>query len=157
VQCQLTDTLADMAQITSDHRVVDVGCGKGRSSIRLAKTRGCDVVGVTLSPVQKHWASVSAKLTGAGGKTRFVAGDAEQVEFDDESFDVMWCIECSEHLFDKPAFFERAASMHAIRLPVIGYARRLREMDHRRATKPSSQEDRLATNQWAAGAAPATK
>jgi len=108
-QCNLTDTLADMAQISSDDRVVDIGCGMGGSSIRLAKLRGCDVTGVTLSPIQRRWAVVSAKLKQVGRQTRFLAEDAEQIRFDDRSFDVMWSVECTEHLFDKSEFFRRAS------------------------------------------------
>jgi tocopherol O-methyltransferase len=108
-QCQLTDTLADMANIDAGDRVVDIGCGMGGSAIRLAKMRGCNVTGVTLSPVQRHWAAAAARFKRSHGKTRFLAEDAEQVQFDDHSFDVVWSVECTEHLFDKPAFFDRAA------------------------------------------------
>ncbi len=109
-QCQLTDTLAELAAIEPSDKVVDIGCGMGGSSIRLAKRIGCDVTGVTLSPVQRRWAATSSKFHGVGGKTRFLAADAEKVELDNESFDVMWSVECTEHLFDKPAFFDRAAN-----------------------------------------------
>lgn len=108
-QCQLTDTLADMARIDSKDRIVDIGCGMGGSAIRLAKLRGCDVTGVTLSPVQRHWAAVASRLKGSHRQTRFLAEDAESVLFDDASFDVVWSVECTEHLFDKPAFIQRAA------------------------------------------------
>jgi len=108
-QCQLTDTLADMANIVGTDKVIDIGCGMGGSSVRLARLRGCDVTGVTLSPVQKHWATISSKLKGVGGKTRFLAEDAEQIVVPENSMDVMWSVECTEHLFDKPAFFARAA------------------------------------------------
>lgn len=108
-QCQLTDTLADMANVSSGDSVIDIGCGMGGSSIRLAKLRGCDVTGVTLSPVQKHWATVSSKLHGVGDRTRFLAQDAESLTLPAASLDVMWSIECTEHLFDKPAFFAKAA------------------------------------------------
>lgn len=109
-QRQLTDTLAEMAGIGSDDRVVDIGCGMGGSAIRLAQLRGCNVTGVTLSPVQRHWAAVSARLNRSHDKTHFLAEDAEQVQFDESSFDVVWSVECTEHLFDKPAFFRRAAA-----------------------------------------------
>jgi tocopherol O-methyltransferase len=109
-QCQLTDTLADMANITGDDQVVDIGCGMGGSAIRLAKRRGCEVTGVTLSPVQRRWATLSSRAKGVGGRTRFLAEDAEAVVFEPSSFDVMWCVECTEHLFDKPEFFRRAAN-----------------------------------------------
>ncbi len=107
-QVQLTDTLADLAGIVATDEVVDIGSGMGGSAIRLAKERGCHVTGVTLSPVQRHWAAVSAKLSRVGGRTRFLAADAEQVAFDSESIDVMWSVECTEHLFDKREFFRRA-------------------------------------------------
>ena len=34
--------------------------------------------------------------------------NAEKIEFPSQSFDVLWSIECTEHLFDKPAFFRLA-------------------------------------------------
>lgn len=108
-QCQLTDTLADMAGITGDDSVADIGCGMGGSAIRMAKLRGCRVTGVTLSPLQRHWASVTARMKGAASKTEFIAADAESIEFERERFDVVWSVECTEHLFDKPAFIQRAS------------------------------------------------
>lgn len=107
-QCRLTDTLADLARISTGERLVDIGCGMGGSSIRLAQLRGCSATGVTLSPVQRRWAAVSAGLKGVGERTEFIAADAEQVSFQPGSFDVLWSVECTEHLFDKPAFFRRA-------------------------------------------------
>ena len=107
-QCNLTDTLADLASISASDKIVDIGCGMGGSSIRLAKMRGCDVTGVTLSPVQRHWATMSSKINRVGERTRFLAEDAEKVVFDDDCFDVMWSVECTEHLFDKRDFFRKA-------------------------------------------------
>jgi tocopherol O-methyltransferase len=107
-QCQLTDTLADLANIGRTDKIVDIGCGMGGSAIRLAKLRGCDVTGVTLSPLQKRWASVSSTFNRVGKLTRFLAEDAEKVFFAPNSFDVVWSVECTEHLFDKPEFFRRA-------------------------------------------------
>ena len=107
-QCNLTDTLANLAGITAGDRVVDIGCGMGGSSIRLAKMRNCHVTGVTLSPLQRQWASASSKVKRVGKQTNFLADDAEAVLFEDASFDVMWSIECTEHLFDKQEFFRKA-------------------------------------------------
>jgi len=108
-QEQLTDTLATLAGIGRDDRVLDVGCGMGGSSIRLALRFGCHVSGITLSGVQRRWAATSARLQGVGGLATFSRTDAEAAEFPPASFDVVWSIECTEHLFDKPAFFRRAA------------------------------------------------
>jgi tocopherol O-methyltransferase len=43
------------------------------------------------------------------GRADFRCADAEQVEFPQASFDVIWSIECTEHLRDKARFFQRAA------------------------------------------------
>lgn len=108
-QVQLTERLADAAGVDTADELLDVGCGMGGSSIHLAKTRGCRAVGITISPLQQRWARCAARLQGVGGRTRFECADAESIQFADESFDVVWSVECTEHLFDKPQFFQRAA------------------------------------------------
>jgi tocopherol O-methyltransferase len=106
---RLTDTLAREAGISRGARVLDVGCGMGGSSIHLAREIGCQVTGVTLSPFQKWWATTAAGWHRVASKTQFQCADAEQVSFENAAFDVVWSVECTEHLFDKPAFFKRAA------------------------------------------------
>lgn len=108
-QRRLTEQLAAEAEIESGAAVLDVGCGLGGSSIFLARRFGCRVHGLTLSPVQRWWAALSARLKRVGSRVRFECRDAEQADFPAESFDVLWSIECTEHLFDKPAFFRRSA------------------------------------------------
>jgi tocopherol O-methyltransferase len=109
-QQNLTETLIREARIERGARVLDVGCGMGGSSIHLAKALGCDVTGVTISPVQRWWATQRARWNRVGGRARFQCSDAEKLDMQVGSLDAVWCIECSEHLFDKPRFFERAAS-----------------------------------------------
>ncbi len=36
--------------------------------------------------------------------------NAESIQFEPDSADIVWSIECTEHLFDKPAFFRKAAT-----------------------------------------------
>ncbi len=106
---RLTDTLAREAAISRGACVLDVGCGMGGSSIYLAREIGCQVTGVTLSPFQKWWATTAANWHRVASNTQFLCADAEQVSFEDAGFDVVWSVECTEHLFDKPAFFNKAA------------------------------------------------
>jgi tocopherol O-methyltransferase len=106
---RLTETLAHEARIAQGETVLDVGCGMGGSSIHLARALGCRVTGVTLSPFQRFWARNSARWHGVGQNAEFLCADAEQVTFDEDAFDVVWSVECTEHLFDKPAFFGKAA------------------------------------------------
>ncbi|MGV2334756.1 MAG UNVERIFIED_CONTAM: methyltransferase domain-containing protein [Planctomycetaceae bacterium] len=106
---QLTERVVREAAIARGSRVLDIGCGMGGSSIYLASALECQVTGVTLSPFQRRWASLAAKFGGTGGRADFLCADAEKVEFPAASADVVWSLECTEHLFDKPAFFRRAA------------------------------------------------
>lgn len=109
-QLQLTERLATLAGISAGHKMVDIGCGMGASSIHLVKSRGCESLGVTISPLQKAWATTSARLQRVGKRVTFQCTDAEKLVLPAESQDVVWSVECTEHLFDKPAFFRRAAS-----------------------------------------------
>lgn len=108
-QLQLTEALAREAGLAREMRVLDVGCGMGGSSIHLARTLGCQVTGITLSRFQRFWASCAAHWHGVARRTEFHWQDAEHAQFDPATFDVLWSIECTEHLFDKPEFFRRAA------------------------------------------------
>jgi tocopherol O-methyltransferase len=109
-QERLIERLARAADIQPESHVLDVGCGMGGSSIHLARHLHCQVTGLTLSPVQRLWAQSSAWLSGVGRRARFVCQDAEGADFAPGTFDIVWSVECTEHLFDKPRFFERAST-----------------------------------------------
>jgi cyclopropane fatty-acyl-phospholipid synthase-like methyltransferase len=108
-QVQLIERLAAAANIQRWSSVLDVGCGMGGSSIHLARHLQCQVVGLTLSPVQRLWARVASWLGGVGEYNRFLCKDAEKVWFEPGSFDVVWSVECTEHLFDKARFLQHVA------------------------------------------------
>lgn len=109
-QRNLTDRLAQLAQVAVGATVLDVGCGLGGSSVRLAQQHACHVTGITLSGVQRIWAACGARWHGVSQRTRFLRADAEQLEFPSGSFDLVWSVECTEHLFHKRDFFARAAT-----------------------------------------------
>ena len=96
-QLQLTEQLATLARITAGQQLVDIGCGMGASSIHLAKTRDTRCLGVTISPLQRTWASLSAKWHGVARQVEFRCADAEQVDLPQSSRDVVWSVECTEH------------------------------------------------------------
>ncbi|MDB5384445.1 MAG: hypothetical protein JWM11_91 [Planctomycetaceae bacterium] len=107
-QQRLTETLASLAGVHPGNVILDVGCGMGGSTMHLARN-GCEVTGVTLSPIQKRWAAGESWVRGLSRRTHWMCADAETLECPPSTFDVVWSIECTEHLFDKPAFFRRAA------------------------------------------------
>lgn len=105
-QLKLIERLAEMAELPVGSSVLDVGCGVGGSARWLAKRLNCHVLGITLSPVQARMAAEAAAREGLGERARFAVKDAHRLDFPAESFDVVWVIECSEHLIDKRAFIE---------------------------------------------------
>jgi tocopherol O-methyltransferase len=108
-QEKLIERLARKAGVPRGARVLDVGCGLGGSSRWLARHLDCSVLGVTLSSVQAGAAAQRARDEGLGERTEFRVLDANRLDLPSDSFDVVWVIECSEHLEDKPAFFRDCA------------------------------------------------
>jgi tocopherol O-methyltransferase len=108
-QIALVRTLADRAGIPSGSHVLDVGSGLGGSAVWLARERQCSVVGLTISPVQLGIAQRQANDAGLIDRVQFRLEDANSLDYP-ESFDVVWVVECSEHLFDKADFIRRTAA-----------------------------------------------
>lgn len=97
----LTERVGNMVGLTSSSRVLDVASGKGTSALHLAKVFGCEVVGVDLGPKNVEIASQSAKEAGLT-RASFQVMDAEQLSFEEGTFDVVLC-ECALCTFpDKP-------------------------------------------------------
>ena len=76
--------------------VVDVGCGEGRHTVKLAERFGFDVTGI--DPVQRHIDSGNAELAEAARpdaelrqRVRFELGTAEDLPIEDGSVDLVWC------------------------------------------------------------------
>ena len=70
-------------------RVLDVGCGPGQLSIRLARDHGLDVTGVDLDPAMVDLARANAASGVADGTIQFEVGDVAELPFQDGSFDVV--------------------------------------------------------------------
>lgn len=105
-QLKLIERLAELAMVPVGSSVLDVGCGVGGSARWLAKNLNCSVLGITLSPVQARMAAEAAAREGLGDRARFAIKDAHRLDFPAGSFDVVWVIECSEHLVDKRGFIQ---------------------------------------------------
>jgi tocopherol O-methyltransferase len=109
-QVQLTARLVDFAAVPRGARVLDVGCGLGGSALWLARHRDCQVTAITLSPVQVWMATRQARAEGLGERVQFRRHDANHLTLP-QSFDVVWVVECSEHLEDKKGFIASCARL----------------------------------------------
>jgi MPBQ/MSBQ methyltransferase len=91
----------------STAKVLDVGCGVGGTSRYLAKNLGpnAQVTGITLSPNQVKRATSLAVEQGVPN-ANFRVMNALEMEFPDNSFDVVWACESGEHMPDKKAYID---------------------------------------------------
>lgn len=92
------DDAVQGAEVSSGHAVLDVACGSGNATIPAAQT-GADVTGLDLTPELLEAGRANAK--DAGVEIAWVEGDAEQLPFDDSSFDavisVFGCMFAPDH------------------------------------------------------------
>jgi cyclopropane fatty-acyl-phospholipid synthase-like methyltransferase len=109
-QERLIDELYALAGRPRRPRVLDVGCGHAGSLLWLARHAGAHGVGLTISPVQRLAGRAAICLAGQGERLGVRLADAQQPwPVDSRSFDLVWCVECSEHLADRGRLAREAA------------------------------------------------
>ena len=85
--------------------VLDMGCGLGGPCRMLADDYDCQTTGIDLSNEYIRTASKLSKLLKLNDKTTFVQGDATNLPFDDNSFDVVWTQHVQMNIPDKKKFY----------------------------------------------------
>src|SRR5260370_35844245 len=91
---RLTERLGSLLGLTAESHVLDVASGKGASALFLAERFGWHVVGIDYSAQNVADASQLASAKELSSLVRFERGDAERLQFPDESFDAIIC-ECA--------------------------------------------------------------
>jgi len=105
-QIQLTEHLAQLANLQTGSTVLDIGCGFGGSSLYLAQKYKARATGITISPVQVEMARKAAAA--AQVDAQFLLMDAEALDFP-LPFDLLWSVESISHYQDHRSFFANAA------------------------------------------------
>jgi SAM-dependent methyltransferase len=77
----VVDVMLDMAQVSKDDLLYDLGCGDGRIVVRAATRFGCRGVGVDLDPQRVTEARENAEREKVSALTRFEVGDVFQFDF----------------------------------------------------------------------------
>jgi SAM-dependent methyltransferase len=98
------DRIIARLDLDADARVLDVACGSGGPSLRLAQRTGCQVVGIDIHTQGIANATAEAGRTGLASRVRFEQHDAnEPLPFADASFDAVICVDAINHLADRAA------------------------------------------------------
>ncbi|MBD3931016.1 methyltransferase domain-containing protein [Streptomyces chumphonensis] len=103
---RLTDVMVERVGIGPGQRLLDVGCGRGRPAIRLAKSTGASVKGITVSADQVEGATREAEAAGVAERVDFERADAMALPFGDATFDAVWAMECVMYLTDRQKAIE---------------------------------------------------
>ena len=98
---ELTRLLAEHAQLSPAHTVLDVGCGTGTPACFLAESFGCRVVGISTSEVGLERARARAGERKLSDRVSFELRDGMANGFPDASFDRVWIMESSHLMPDK--------------------------------------------------------
>jgi ubiquinone/menaquinone biosynthesis C-methylase UbiE len=111
---QATRALAKRAAITASDHVLDVGGGLGGPARLLAQEIGCQVIVIDLTEAYcrvGEYLTAQAMLT---DRVRFQQGNALDLPFEDESFDVVWTQHSSMNIPDKARLY---AQIHRVLRP----------------------------------------
>jgi ubiquinone/menaquinone biosynthesis C-methylase UbiE len=101
----LTVELAGTLGLEPGMAVLDVGSGLGGPARHFAKTYGCDVTGIDLTPAFVELATDLTARTQLSDRVRFVAASALQMPFAAESFELATMMHVGMNVADKAALF----------------------------------------------------
>jgi len=75
--------------VSSDMQILDLACGKGAVSVRLAKALGCRVKGIDIIPEFIEYAGIKATEYGVDKLCTFEVGDINRAVLTEKGYDVV--------------------------------------------------------------------
>ena len=104
------DLFIDWLSLTKDSRVLDVACGSGHTTLRIAAATGSTVEGVDIHENAIEEARGAARERGFESRAAFQVHDASRaLPFDAATFDALICIDAINHFPDRPAILREWA------------------------------------------------
>lgn len=101
--------VAGLAKIKASDLVLDVGCGLGGTARYLSVQYECHVAGIDLT---EEYISIGKKLTelvGLSDRVELRHGNALEIPYDDERFDIVWTEHVQMNIADKNRFYAELA------------------------------------------------
>ncbi len=102
---EATEKLAQLLCPSRGSYALDLGSGLGGPSRYLAAKYGCRVVGIDITEEYCGIASKLAERMGLQDLVEYRVGDARDLPFSDESFDVVWTQHVSMNIAEKPDLY----------------------------------------------------
>lgn len=84
-----TRELMELCHVGKDSYVLDVGCGVGATPCFIAREYGCRVVGVDIVPRMVERSRERAAREGVADRVEFRTADAQDLPFEDATFDAV--------------------------------------------------------------------
>ena len=98
------DLFIGWMSLNDKSHVLDIACGSGRTTLRIAQRTGCSVHGIDTHEAAIAEARSGAEQESLTNRARFDRADAsKRLPFDDASFDALICIDAINHLPNRPA------------------------------------------------------
>ena len=107
---RFTDLMAEKLDAAGG-RVLDLGCGTGEPAVRVARTTGAEVVGISVSAEDVRCATARAEAAGLADRVRFEVADAMAPPFPANSFDAVLALESMGHMPDRARVLAEIARM----------------------------------------------
>jgi ubiquinone/menaquinone biosynthesis C-methylase UbiE len=101
------DVFIAWLELSPSSRLLDLACGSGGPTLRIAQRTGCRVSGLDLNAEGIASARASARELGYKSRADFRQGDAAtRLPFEESRFDAIMCIDAINHLPDRPRVLE---------------------------------------------------
>jgi len=84
-----TEELLEACNVSGNDSILDVGCGTGITPCYIAEKYGCDVVGLDISERMVDWSRKRVRENGLDDKINLIVGDAQNLPFEHERFDIV--------------------------------------------------------------------
>lgn len=101
--------LAQLVPLNAQTNVLDVGGGLGGAARLLASQTGCSVAVVDLAETYCQVGEMLTRRTGLGKRITFTHGDALDLPFADQSFDVVWSQHATMNIAQKARLYAELA------------------------------------------------
>ena len=95
------EAMLDLAQVTRDDVVYDLGCGDGRIVVAAAKRLGARGIGIDIDPQRITEADALARREGISDRVTFILGDLFRADFSDATV-VMLYLQPQPNLLLRP-------------------------------------------------------